>query len=115
MTLEKQTDQQGISMYAIEGPLFFGTTDSLENSILDHVQTKPKTLILLMNKVNYMDTSAEAVLMNISNRLKHHNGKLMIVGLQSQPKELLRRTGLFHHIGKQHFFERTDDISPQRL
>ena len=113
--LEKQTDQQGISMYAIEGPLFFGTTDALENAMLDHVQTKPKTLILLMNKVNYMDTSAEAVLMNISNRLKHHNGKLMIVGLQSQPKELLRRTGLFHHIGKQYFFERTDDISPQHL
>ncbi|MCY7675289.1 SulP family inorganic anion transporter [Bacillus safensis] len=113
--LEKQTDEKGISMYSIEGPLFFGTTDSLENSILDHVQTKPKTLILLMNKVNYMDTSAEAVLMNISNRLKHHNGKLMIVGLQSQPKELLHRTGLFHHIGKQHFFERTDDISPQHL
>ncbi|EMI12861.1 anion transporter [Bacillus stratosphericus LAMA 585] len=113
--LERETDQKGISMYSIEGPLFFGTTDSLENSILDHVQTKPKTLILLMNKVNYMDTSAEAVLMNISNRLKHHNGTLMIVGLQSQPKELLHRTGLFHHIGKQHFFERTDDISPQQL
>ncbi|MCA0163647.1 SulP family inorganic anion transporter [Bacillus altitudinis] len=113
--LERETDQKGISMYSIEGPLFFGTTDSLENSILDHVQTKPKTLILLMNKVNYMDTSAEAVLMNISNRLKHHNGKLMIVGLQSQPKELLHRTGLFHHIGKQHFFERTDDITPQQL
>ncbi|MEE3604077.1 SulP family inorganic anion transporter [Bacillus altitudinis] len=113
--LERETDQKGISMYSIEGPLFFGTTDSLENSILDHVQTKPKTLILLMNKVNYMDTSAEAVLMNISNRLKHHNGKLMIVGLQSQPKELLHRTGLFHQIGKQHFFERTDDISPQQL
>ncbi|ANT58061.1 SulP family inorganic anion transporter [Bacillus pumilus] len=113
--LERETDQKGVSMYSIEGPLFFGTTDSLENSILDHVQTKPKTLILLMNKVNYMDTSAEAVLMNISNRLKHHNGKLMIVGLQSQPKELLHRTGLFHHIGKQHFFERTDDITPQQL
>ncbi|MCY7690991.1 SulP family inorganic anion transporter [Bacillus altitudinis] len=113
--LERETDQKGISMYSIEGPLFFGTTDSLENSILDHVQTKPKTLILLMNKVNYMDTSAEAVLMNISNRLKHHDGKLMIVGLQSQPKELLHRTGLFHHIGKQYFFERTDDISPQQL
>ncbi|WP_353854509.1 SulP family inorganic anion transporter [Bacillus sp. Bos-x628] len=114
-TLEKQVNQKGISMYSIEGPLFFGTTDSLENSILDHVQTKPKTLILLMNKVNYMDTSAEAVLMNISNRLKRHNGKLMIVGLQSQPKELLHRTGLFHQIGKQHFFERTDEISPQQL
>ncbi|MFJ5964499.1 SulP family inorganic anion transporter [Bacillus sp. NPDC093026] len=114
-TLEKQVNQKGISMYSIEGPLFFGTTDSLENSILDHVQTKPKTLILLMNKVNYMDTSAEAVLMNISNRLKRHNGKLMIVGLQSQPKDLLHRTGLFHQIGKQHFFERTDEISPQQL
>lgn len=48
-----------------------------------------------MNKVHYMDTSAEAVLGNIMNRIKRHNGKLMIVGLQSQPKELLHKTGLF--------------------
>lgn len=56
---------------------------------------KTETLILLMNKVHYMDTSAEAVLGNIMNRIKRHNGKLMIVGLQSQPKELLHKTGLF--------------------
>ncbi len=98
-------------MYAIEGPLFFGSIDSLESSLLEHVQKKPKTLILLMNKVHYMDTSAEAVLGNIMNRIKRHNGKLMIVGLQSQPKELLHKTGLFHKIGKQHFFDHHDEIT----
>ncbi|KUP36139.1 sulfate transporter [Bacillus halotolerans] len=107
---EQGTDPS-VSMYSIEGPLFFGSIDSLESSLLEHVQKKPKTLILLMNKVHYMDTSAEAVLVNIMNRIKRHNGKLMIVGLQSQPKELLHKTGLFHKIGKQHFFDHHDEIT----
>lgn len=100
-----------MSMYSIEGPLFFGSIDSLESSLLEQVQKKPKTLILLMSKVHYMDTSAEAVLGNVMNRIKRHNGKLMIVGLQSQPKELLHKTGLFHKIGKQHFFDHHDEIT----
>lgn len=91
-------EDPSVSMYSIEGPLFFGSIDSLESSLLEQVQKKPKTLILLMSKVHYMDTSAEAVLGNVMNRIKRHNGKLMIVGLQSQPKELLHKTGLFHKI-----------------
>ena len=79
--------------------------------MLERLQEKPKTLILLMNNVHYMDTSAEAVLGNVMNRIKRHNGRLMIVGLQSQPRELIRKTGLFHKIGKQHFFEHQDEIT----
>lgn len=104
-------EDPSVSMYSIEGPLFFGSIDSLESSLLEQVQKKPKTLILLMSKVHYMDTSAEAVLGNVMNRIKRHNGKLMIVGLQSQPKELLHKTGLFHKIGKQHFFDHHDEIT----
>ncbi|MCP6683394.1 SulP family inorganic anion transporter [Bacillus nakamurai] len=104
-------NDSSVSTYSIEGPLFFGSIDSLETSLLERLQEKPKTLILLMNNVHYMDTSAEAVLGNVMNRIKRHNGKLMIVGLQSQPRELIRKTGLFHKIGKQHFFEHQDEIT----
>ncbi|MFJ9204634.1 SulP family inorganic anion transporter [Bacillus velezensis] len=104
-------NDSSVSTYSIEGPLFFGSIDSLESSLLERLQEKPKTLILLMNNVHYMDTSAEAVLGNVMNRIKRHNGRLMIVGLQSQPRELIRKTGLFHKIGKQHFFEHQDEIT----
>lgn len=63
-----------------------------------------------MNKVDYMDSSAEGSLMTIVNRVHQQNGKVMIVGLQQQPRELLHKTGLFHKIGKKHFVDRPEQI-----
>ncbi|UOY86879.1 SulP family inorganic anion transporter [Bacillus glycinifermentans] len=106
---EEKTFHRSVSIYTVEGPLFFGSSNSLEDSILNKKQM-PKLLILLMNKVDYMDSSAEGSLMTIVNRVHQQNGKVMIVGLQPQPRELLHKTGLFHKIGKQHFVDRPEQI-----
>lgn len=106
---EEKTFHRSVSIYTVEGPLFFGSSNSLEDSILNKKQM-PKLLILLMNKVDYMDSSAEGSLMTIVNRVHQQNGKVMIVGLQTQPRELLHKTGLFHKIGKQHFVDRPEQI-----
>lgn len=91
---EEKKFHRSVSIYSVEGPLFFGSSNSLEDSILDKGHP-PKLLILLMNKVDYMDSSAEGSLMTIVNRVHQQNGKVMIVGLQQQPRELLHKTGLF--------------------
>ncbi|MPQ24038.1 SulP family inorganic anion transporter [Bacillus paralicheniformis] len=106
---EEQKFHRSVSIYSVEGPLFFGSSNSLEDSILDKGHP-PKLLILLMNKVDYMDSSAEGSLMTIVNRVHQQNGKVMIVGLQQQPRELLHKTGLFHKIGKKHFVDRPEQI-----
>ncbi|TWK16471.1 C4-dicarboxylic acid transporter DauA [Bacillus licheniformis] len=106
---EEKHFQRSVSIYSVEGPLFFGSSNSLEDSILDKGHP-PKLLILLMNKVDYMDSSAEGSLMTIVNRVHQQNGKVMIVGLQQQPRELLHKTGLFHKIGKKHFVDRPEQI-----
>ncbi|WVP30785.1 solute carrier family 23 protein [Bacillus licheniformis] len=106
---EEKHFQRSVSIYSVEGPLFFGSSNSLEDSILDKGHP-PKLLILLMNKVDYMDSSAEGSLMTIVNRVHQQNGKVMIVGLQQQPRKLLHKTGLFHKIGKKHFVDRPEQI-----
>ncbi|QAW30672.1 STAS domain-containing protein [Bacillus licheniformis] len=106
---EEKHFQRSVSIYSVEGPLFFGSSNSLEDLILDKGHP-PKLLILLMNKVDYMDSSAEGSLMTIVNRVHQQNGKVMIVGLQQQPRELLHKTGLFHKIGKKHFVDRPEQI-----
>ncbi|QII50768.1 STAS domain-containing protein [Bacillus paralicheniformis] len=106
---EEKKFHRSVGIYSVEGPLFFGSSNSLEDSILDKGHP-PKLLILLMNKVDYMDSSAEGSLMTIVNRVHQQNGKVMIVGLQQQPRELLHKTGLFHKIGKKHFVDRPEQI-----
>ena len=106
---EEKKFHRSVSIYSVEGPLFFGSSNSLEDSILNK-KHMPKLLILLMNKVDYMDSSAEGSLMTIVNRVHQQNGKVMIVGLQQQPRELVHKTGLFHKIGKQHFVDRPEQI-----
>ena len=98
-----------IDVYNLEGPLFFGSIDVLESNILENLDNKTSVLVLSMRRVSYMDTSAEAALLAIVNRIRKYKGKLVISGIQQQPKELLISTGLYHKIEKQHFFKSREE------
>lgn len=96
-----------ISMYTIEGPLFFGSTEKFEESIAHILQSKPKVLLLRMSKVSFIDTSGEALLVSIANQMKEQDGQLLLSGLKRQPKELLWSTRFHEHVGEKFFFTRT--------
>jgi sulfate permease, SulP family len=49
-----------ISIFTIEGALFFGAAQLFENSIMNTINHHPKVLVLRMSKVPYMDTTGEA-------------------------------------------------------
>ncbi|RAK23058.1 SulP family sulfate permease [Anoxybacillus vitaminiphilus] len=98
-----------ISIYTIEGPLFFGAAQMFEKSIMGTINHRPKVLILRMGKVPYIDTTGESNLSSIVRHFKKQGGTILISGLQTQPKEVLKRTGLYEEIGEEHFFEHTGD------
>lgn len=107
--VEKGSNCPQISIYTIEGSLFFGSTELFEKSIENILQSKPKVLLLRMSKVSLIDTSGEAMLLNTAKRFKEQNRTILISGIQQQPKELLWRTGLHQEIGEKYFFEHTGD------
>jgi sulfate permease, SulP family len=95
-----------ISIYNVEGPLFFGAAQAFEHSIMNTINYNPKVLLLRMGKVPFMDTTGEAFLSSIIKNFSKH-GIVLITGIKPQPKSMLERTGLLKYMGEEHFFDHT--------
>ncbi|EAO56941.1 Sulfate transporter [Bacillus thuringiensis serovar israelensis ATCC 35646] len=98
-----------ISIYTIEGPLFFGAAQTFEQNILATIHYRPKILILRMGKVPFIDTTGEAYFRNIGQHFKNQGGVLLISGAQSELKTTLIKNGLYAEIGKENFFDHTGE------
>ena len=97
-----------ITIYNIEGPLFFGVAQTFQQTIMNTINNKPKLLLLRMGKVPFIDLTGEAHLASIVKSFSKH-GTVLISGLGNQPEEVLRKTGLYDTIGEEHFFKHTGD------
>jgi SulP family sulfate permease len=98
-----------ISIYTIEGPLFFGAANRLEKSIIDTNHLRPGILLLRMGKVPFMDTTGESNLASLVKHFEKFGGIILVSGIQPQPSEVLRKSGLNELIGVDHFFEHTGE------
>jgi SulP family sulfate permease len=95
-----------ITIYNVEGPLFFGVAQTFQQTIMNTINHKPKVLLLRMSKVPLIDVTGESHLRSIVKDFSKH-GTVMVTGLNSQPEEMLKKTGLYDLIGEEHFFKHT--------
>lgn len=68
-----------VSMFTIEGPLFFGAAQMFEQSIMSTINHRPLVLILRMGKVPYMDTTGEATLTSIVHHFKNKEERFLFL------------------------------------
>lgn len=93
-----------ISIFSIEGPLFFGAAQMFSHSIMNTIHYDPKVIILRMSKVPLIDLTGENHLRTIVENLQKKNMIVLISGLHGQPEEKIKTTGLYEKIGDAHFF-----------
>lgn len=98
-----------IGIYNVEGPLFFGAAYRFDHTMPELGPDQPKLILLRMGKVPLMDTTGEANLAALVKELQAAGGRLMISGIQSQPLELLKKTGLYDRIGPAQFYDHTGE------
>ncbi|WP_127532663.1 SulP family inorganic anion transporter [Paenibacillus kobensis] len=98
-----------ISIVTLEGPLFFGTANILEEFMMDTVRLKPQILLLRMSKVLYVDTTGESKLARLVKEFAKAGGSVLISEIPPQSLEVFKKTGLYLLIGKEHFFEHADE------
>jgi SulP family sulfate permease len=98
-----------LSIYLVEGPLFFGAAQTFEQSISHTMPDRPEVLLLRMGKVPFIDTTGESYLRQLVQDFQGHGGTVLISEIASQPKVMLQKTGVYDIIGADHFFERTAD------
>ncbi|MDI7741457.1 sulfate permease [Lysinibacillus fusiformis] len=98
-----------ISIYTVEGPLFFGAAQTFEQSILSSINSKPLVLVLRLGKVPFIDTTGEEYFRNILRDFKSRGGVILVTGVQSDLKKILDQTGLTAEIGEENFYTHTGD------
>lgn len=106
-----------ISLFAVEGPLFFGTSPVFLDSINDHLSrcASSPILVLRMDEVTDMDTTGEAALAEVCGTIRARGGTLLLSGTNASVRRVLDVSGLSDSIGSKHLFARMGEAVPFAL
>ena len=94
-----------ISIYTIEGPLFFGAAQTFEQSIINSIHYRPDVFIFRLEKVPYIDSTGEAYFRNIVQNIKANGGQVLVSDVKPSLGEMLKRNGLYDLIGVDNFYD----------
>lgn len=101
--ISRQDVPQGVEVYEINGPFFFGVADRLKN-LLNELRHPPKIFILRMRRVPTIDASGMHALEEFYLECKRQGTILLLSGVKKAPLRNLRRYHLDELIGEDHIF-----------
>lgn len=107
--VHQEHDCPQISIYTIEGPLFFGAAQMFEQSIMASIHHHPSVFILRMSKVPFMDSTGESYFRNIVQDFTKRGGTVFVTGVQPELKKMLEQSGLVAEIGERNFYSHTGE------
>ncbi|MCX6990509.1 MAG: sodium-independent anion transporter [Chlamydiae bacterium] len=90
---------QGVEVYEIQGPFFFGAANMLRD-ILNNIATTPKVFILRMRSVSIIDASGMCGIEEFYKECKKKEILLFLSGVHGQTRQDLKKFGLIDAIGQ---------------
>ena len=102
-SISHQEVPEGVDIFEINGPFFFGVADKLKN-ILNEIERPPKIFILRMRLVPAIDATAMHALEEFYIECHRQKTTLLLACVKSGPLRDLRRYHLDELIGQDHIF-----------
>ncbi|MBC2607796.1 SulP family inorganic anion transporter [Pelagicoccus albus] len=99
---------EGVLVYRIFGPFLFGAAEKMEDA-LSRIDSWPNVLILRLHLVTAMDATGMHALVSLVERMKNHQGKVILSGIHQQPLQMLKKSGFINTIGRENFCATFDD------
>ncbi|MCB0276457.1 MAG: STAS domain-containing protein [Calditrichaeota bacterium] len=90
---------EGILLYEISGPLFFGASQKFQDVLLNLHQL-PRIIILRMKNVPFIDSTGLYRLREMVKHLRSNGVEIMLSGVQPGVRPALTRSGVEDFIGK---------------
>lgn len=91
------TIPEGIEVFQINGPFFFGAT-TLLNDVLNRIQVQSHTFILRMHNVPFIDATGTRALEEFLLRCSKIGISVILVGTQKQPFRVLKQMHLLEKV-----------------
>lgn len=91
---------QGVEVYEINGPYFFGAGNKFEE-IMASFGDRPKVRIIRMRKVPFVDSTGIHNLTNLCEMSKKEGIQIVLSGVREKVNGQLEHAGFYHLIGKE--------------
>ncbi len=99
---------EGVEVYSVEGPLFFGIADKIQE--LMHVaKSSTRVCVLQMDQVHLLDASGLQALFALAKRCRRNSTTLILTGVHSETASYMKKYGLEEFIGKEQVFSNSQD------
>jgi SulP family sulfate permease len=101
-----------LKMLRINGSIFFGAVEHIEQTLqdVDRVDPRQKHLLIAASGINIVDISGAEMLAREARRRQKLGGGLYLHFVKDAVRDFLERGGYLDDIGKQNLFMPTDDV-----
>ena len=89
---EKLTIPEGVDVYEIDGPYFFGIANKFEE-VMSRISQKPKVRIIRMRRVPFMDSTGIHNLEVLIEQSQKENVQIVLSGVNTQVRTALEKAG----------------------
>ena len=99
-----------IVLFRFDGQLYFGNKDYFKSSLLQAIEERGASvskLILNVEPINYIDSSAAFMLRQLVEDLASKNINVAVAGPIGPIRDIFRRSGIVELLGKEAFYENT--------
>src|SRR5574344_1935267 len=103
-TEEQLEIPEGVLVYEIEGPLFFGTVSKFEMAS-ERAGANCKAMIFIMKNTIYLDAGGLQALEQCKSACERKGIVIILSGIHTQPYMLLEKTGFAEKIGRENIYE----------
>lgn len=99
---------EGVEVYEINGPYFFGIANRFEEVVLQ-TKDRPKVRIIRMRKVPFIDSTGIHNLTSLC-EISHKEGiHVILSGVNPKVHEVLKKSGFYELLGKKHICDNIHD------
>jgi SulP family sulfate permease len=105
---EKLTVPNGVEIYEIEGPFFFGVASKFEET-MKQIGDKPKVRIIRMRKVPFIDSTGCHNLESFIKMSKKDKTQVLLSGVNERVRSVLINTGIEKMLGHENILSNIND------
>lgn len=96
-----------ISIYQLEGELFFGSVGELEDQLAKLEEPKSAVVILRMKQVRIVDASGVHLIEDLLKDCRKNGNKLILTGVSGSVKSVLKKVDILKKIGEENIVDDT--------
>lgn len=105
--IEHKAIKEGVEVYEINGPFFFGIADRLK-FVLDAIGVTPRVFVLRMRHVPFIDATGMYALKEFQEKCVAKGTVLVLSGVQPPLLKDLKRFGFVGRVGEENIFDHID-------